>query len=171
MLIVLSWKFKKKRWQSYYDSQSIKLNAIWKILMNACDKTVQQSKTCYIYEKLSHYFKNYTQNKYKNKSKFYNKQDKSFAATKKDQKNKHQVLSWTACYKNNCHTHLSDKKDLKWYLKLSWKNHFYTAIHHQLKVHDENSDESSFIMIAKSEILDSEAYNLNRSNDIKEAIH
>jgi len=38
-------------------------------------------------------------------------------------------------------------------------------------VHDENSDESSFTMIAKSEILDSEAYDLNRLNDIKEAIH
>jgi len=38
-------------------------------------------------------------------------------------------------------------------------------------VHDENSDESSFTMIAKSEILDSEAYDSNRLNDIKEAIH
>ncbi len=38
-------------------------------------------------------------------------------------------------------------------------------------MHDENSDESSFTMIAKSEILDSEAYDLNRLNDIKEAIH
>jgi len=38
-------------------------------------------------------------------------------------------------------------------------------------VHDEKSDESSFTMIAKSEILNSEAYNLNRLNSIKEAIH
>jgi len=38
-------------------------------------------------------------------------------------------------------------------------------------VHDENSDESSFTMIAKSEIFDSEAYNLNRSDSIEEAIH
>jgi len=38
-------------------------------------------------------------------------------------------------------------------------------------VHDENSDESSFIMIMKLKILDSEAYDLNRSNDIEKAIH
>jgi len=93
MSIVLSRKFKKKRRQSYYDSQSIKLNATRKILMNARDKTVQQSKTCYICKKLSHYFKNCTQNKYKNKSKSYDKQDRSFAATKEDQKDKHQALS------------------------------------------------------------------------------
>ncbi len=60
MSIVLSRKFKKRQWQSYYDSQFMKLDAIWKILMNACDKTVQQSKTCYICKKLSHYFKNCT---------------------------------------------------------------------------------------------------------------
>ncbi len=169
--VVLSWKFKKKRWQSYYDSQSMKLNATWKISMNARDKTVQQSKTCYTCKKLSHYFKNCTQNKYKNKSKSYDKQDRSFAATKENQKNKHQALSWTACYENNCRTHLSNKKDLRWYLKLSWKNRFYAATHHQSKVHDENSDESSFTMIAKPEIFDSEAYDLNRSNSIEEAIH
>ncbi len=40
MSIVLSRKFKKKRRQSYYDSQSMKLDATWKISMNACDKTV-----------------------------------------------------------------------------------------------------------------------------------
>ncbi len=73
MSVVLSWKFKKKRWQSYYDFQSMKLDATWKILMNAHDKTVQQSKTCYTCEKLSHYFKNCSQNKYKNKLKFYDK--------------------------------------------------------------------------------------------------
>ncbi len=106
MSVVLSRKFKKRWWQSYYDSQFMKLNAIWKISMNACNKTVQQSKTCYICKRLSHYFKNYTQNKYKNKSKFYDKQDRFFAAMKEDQKDKHQVLSWTACYKNNCCTHL-----------------------------------------------------------------
>ncbi len=58
--VVLSRKFKKKRRQSYYDSQSMKLDAIRKILMNVCDKTVQQSKTCYTCKKLSHYFKNCT---------------------------------------------------------------------------------------------------------------
>ncbi len=113
MSIVLSRKFKKKRQQSYYDSQSMKLDATQKISMNARNKTVQQSKTCYTCEKLSHYFKNCTQNKYKNKLKSYDKQDRSFAATKEDQKDKHQALSWTACYKNNCHTHLSDKKGSK----------------------------------------------------------
>ncbi len=40
MSVVLSWKFKKKRWQSYYDFQSMKLDAIQKISMNAHDKTV-----------------------------------------------------------------------------------------------------------------------------------
>ncbi len=149
----------------------MKLDATWKISMNTHDKTAQQSKTCYTCEKLSHYFKNCTQNKYKNKLKFYDKQDRSFAATKENQKDKHQALSWTTCYKDNCCTHLSDKKDSEWYLKLSRKNHFYTATHRQSEVHDENSDKSSFTMIAKSEILDSEAYDLNRMNSIEEAIH
>ncbi len=90
---------------------------------------------------------------------------------KEDQRDKHQALSWTACYKNNCHTHLSDKKDSEWYLKLSWKNHFYAATHHQSEVHDEDSDESSFTMITKPEIFDSEAYDLNRLNNIEEVIH
>ncbi len=91
-LIVLSWKFKKKQQQSYYDSWFMKLNATWKILMNACNKTVQQSKTCYTCKKLSYYFKDCTQNKYKNKSKLYDKQDKSFATTKEDRKNTHDSL-------------------------------------------------------------------------------
>ena len=51
------------------------------------------------------------------------------------------------------------------------KNHFYAATHRQSKVHDENSDKSSFTMIAKSKIFDSEAYDLNRLNSIEEAIH
>jgi len=38
-------------------------------------------------------------------------------------------------------------------------------------VHDEKSDESSFTMIAKSEILDSEEYDLNRLNNTKKVIH
>jgi len=66
---------------------------------------------------------------------------------------------------------LSDKKDFEWYLKLSWKNYFYAATHHQSKVHDEKSDESSFTMIMKSKILDSKEYDLNRLNSTKEAIH
>jgi len=171
MSVVLSRKFKKRRRQSYYDSQLMKLDATWKISTNARDKTAQQSKTCYTCEKLNHYFKNCTQNKYKNKSKSYDKQDRSFATTKEDQKDKHQALSWTACYENNCCIYLSDKKDSEWYSKLSWKNRFYAATHRQSETHDEDSDESSFTMIAKSEILDSEAYDLNRSNDIEEAIH
>ncbi len=51
----------------------MKLDATQKISINACDKTIQQSKTCYICKKLNHYFKDCTQNKYKNKSKFYDK--------------------------------------------------------------------------------------------------
>ncbi len=93
MSVVLSRKFKKKRRQSYYDSQSMKLDAIRKLSTNARDKTAQQSKTCYICEKLNHYFKNCTQNKYKNKSKSYDKQGRSFAATKENQRDKHQMLS------------------------------------------------------------------------------
>jgi len=38
-------------------------------------------------------------------------------------------------------------------------------------VHDENSDESSFIIIMKSKIFDSEAYDLNRLNNVKKVIH
>jgi len=81
------------------------------------------------------------------------------------------VLLWTSCYKDNYHIHLSDKKDSEWYLKLSWKNCFYAATHHQSEVHDEKSDESSFIMIMKSEILNSEAYDSNRLNNTEEAIY
>ena len=90
---------------------------------------------------------------------------------KENQKDKHQALSWTACYENNCCIHLSNKKDSEWYLKLSWKNHFYAATHHQSEVHDEKSDESSFTMIVKSKILDSKEYDLNKLNSTKEAIH
>jgi len=56
-------------------------------------------------------------------------------------------------------------------LKLSQKNHFYAATYHQSEVHDEKSDESLFIMIAKSKIFDSEAYDSDRSNSTEEAIH
>jgi len=38
-------------------------------------------------------------------------------------------------------------------------------------VHDEKSDESLFTMIMKSKILNSEEYDLNRSNSTEEAIH
>ncbi len=38
-------------------------------------------------------------------------------------------------------------------------------------MHDENSDESLFTIIVKSKILNSEAYDLNKLNDIEEAIH
>jgi len=84
---------KEKKKQLYYDSQSMKLDATRKISTNACNKTVQQSKTCYTCEKLDHFFRDCTQNKYKNKSKLYDRQDKSFTATKEDQKDKHQALS------------------------------------------------------------------------------
>ncbi len=80
-------------------------------------------------------------------------------------------MSWTACYEDNCCIHLSNKKDSEWYSKLSRKNHFYAAIHHQSKVHDEKSDKSSFTMIMKSKILNSEEYDLNRLNSTEEAIH
>jgi len=56
-------------------------------------------------------------------------------------------------------------------LKLLQKNRFYAATHRSSEVHDKNNDESSFTIVAKSEILDSEAYDLNRSNSIEEAIH
>ena len=81
--VSVAWSKRKKK-QFYYNSQSMKLNTIQKISMNAHDKTVQQSKACYTCEKLDYFFRNCTQNKYKNKLKLYDKQDKSFAATKKD---------------------------------------------------------------------------------------
>jgi len=86
--VSVAWSKRKKK-QLYYDSQSMKLDATRKISMNTRDKTVQQSKACYIYKKLDHFFKDCIQNKYKNKSKLYDKQDRSFAATKEDQKDKH----------------------------------------------------------------------------------
>ncbi len=51
---------KKKKKQFYYDSQSMKLDAIQNISMNARDKTVQQSKTCYTCEKLDYFFRDCT---------------------------------------------------------------------------------------------------------------
>jgi hypothetical protein len=71
----------------------MKLNTTQKILMNACDKTVQQSKACYTCKKLNHFFRDCIQNKYKLKLKFYDKQNRFFAAMKEDQKDKHQALS------------------------------------------------------------------------------
>ncbi len=38
-------------------------------------------------------------------------------------------------------------------------------------MHDENSDESLFTMIAKSEILNNKVYDLNRLNSIEEVIY
>ncbi len=81
--VSVAWSKKKKK-QLYYNFQLMKLNATWKILMNARDKTIQQSKSCYTCKKLDHFFRDCTQNKYKNKSKFYDKQNRSFAAIKKD---------------------------------------------------------------------------------------
>ncbi len=57
--VSVAWSKKKKK-QSYYNSQFMKLNAIWKILMNAHDKTVQQSKACYTCKKLDHFFRDCT---------------------------------------------------------------------------------------------------------------
>ncbi len=85
----VAWSKGKKKQQLYYDSRSMKLDAIQKISINTCNKTVQQSKTCYTCEKLNHFFRDCIQNKYKNKSKLYDKQDRSFTATKEDQKDKH----------------------------------------------------------------------------------
>ncbi len=81
--VSIAWSKEKKK-QLYYDSQSMKLDVIWKISMNTCNKTVQQSKTCYTCKKLDYFFRDCTQNKYKNKSKLYDKQDRSFATTKED---------------------------------------------------------------------------------------
>ncbi len=80
--VSVAWNKRKKK-QSYYNSQSMKIYVTWKILMNACDKTVQQSKACYTCKKLDHFFKDCTQNKYKNKSKLYDKQDRSFRSNKR----------------------------------------------------------------------------------------
>ncbi len=70
--VSVAW-IKKKKKQLYYNSQSMKLNATRKISTNAREKTVQQSKTCYTCKKLNHFFRDCTQNKYKNKSKSYDK--------------------------------------------------------------------------------------------------
>ncbi len=70
--VSVAW-IKKKKKQLYYDSQFMKLDATRKISTNAREKTVQQSKTCYTCKKLNHFFRDCTQNKYKNKSKSYDK--------------------------------------------------------------------------------------------------
>ncbi len=90
---------------------------------------------------------------------------------KEVKKNTHDKMFWTECYDDQCCMHLSDKKDSRWYSKSSRKNHFYTATHCQSEVHNENSDESSFTIIVKSKIFNSKAYDSNRLNNIKKAIH
>ena len=170
MPVVLGRKSKKGRRQPYYGPQPMELDATRKIPTNARGKTVQQSKACYTCGKMGHYSKDCTQNKYKNKPKPYDKQGRSFAATKEDQGDKHQALSWTACYEDNCRTHLSDKEGSGWYPKPSRKNRSYAATHRRPEVHDEDSDESSFTMVAEPEIPDSEAYDSDRSDSTEEAI-
>ncbi len=93
----------------------MKLNVTWKKSINVKEKQIftwQKDNECFTCKKLKHYSQDCTQNKYKFKSSFYNKKEKTFAATKIAQNN-HKKLSWTACYDDNCHTYLNDKKNLK----------------------------------------------------------
>ena len=80
---------KEKSQKLYYDSQFMKLNAMHRILMNAHDKMIIQEQVCYICNKVEHYFRECSQNKNRNKSKFNDKYDKFFATMKESSVNDH----------------------------------------------------------------------------------
>ena len=98
---------------------------------------------------MKHFFKECTQNRYKNKLSSYNKNNRFIAITKIAKTDKHNRLSWTACYDNSCYIHLDDKKDSRWFSKSSRRIKSLAATYRQLEVHDENSKKKFFTMISE----------------------
>lgn len=176
-------RVKDRARKPYYRPQLMKINATQryekpreerfvKQLERKLNDFRQKSKECYTCEKLEHFLRKCTQNRYKDKSKSYNKQGKSFAAVERTERDKHNNLSWTACYEDNCVTHVSDKEGSEWYSKPSRKNRLFATTHRQSEAHDENNDEKSYIMIEKSIIPDSEDSDQDSTIDaINQVIH
>ena len=77
-------------------------------------------------------------------------------------------MFWMSCYKDNCATHLSDKKDSEWYLKSSWRNQFYAAVYYESEVHDENNNEDSYIMIENVKVFNNEKSDMKKFISIEE---
>ena len=160
--VMLSKKQKEKdHRQSYYESQSIKINVIQRKFYLTFERKpqnkLQRDKDCYTCEKLKHFSRKYTQNKYKNKFSSYDKNNRIIAVTKIVQQDEHNRLLWTACYDNSCYTHLNNKEGLKWFSKSLRRIKFLAATHRQSDVHDENNEKKFFIIISKK--------NENREDD------
>ena len=128
-----------------------------KTLKRKSQNKIQRKQNCYTCDKLKHFFRKCVQNKYKNKSSSYNKNDRFIATTKIIKSDDYQRLSWTACYNDSCYTHLDDKKDSSWFSKLLRRVKFLVATHRQSEVHDENSEKKFFIIILEK--------HENREND------
>ena len=96
--MMLKKKLKRKdHCQPYYKPQSMKINVTQRKLYQTSDKKpqnkVQREKGCYTCEKMRHFSKEYTQNKYKSKLSSYNKNDRFTAATKIVKTDDHNRLS------------------------------------------------------------------------------
>ena len=87
----------KSHRQSYYKSQSMKINITQKKFYLTFERKsqnkLQRDKNCYTCEKLEHFSREYTQNKYKNKLLSYDKNDRIIAVTKITQQDKHNRFS------------------------------------------------------------------------------
>ena len=62
--------------------------------------------------------------------------------------NQHNSMSWTACYNDICQTHQSDKKDFRWYSKLSRKDLHETQVKKHVKsLYSRSDSEESYEVI------------------------
>ena len=96
--IMLSKKFKEKDYrQFYYESQSMKINVTQRKFQKASERKSQnkllREQECYTCEKMRHFFKKCTQNRYKNKSSLYDKNDRFITITKTAKTDEHNRLS------------------------------------------------------------------------------
>ena len=95
---MLSKKQKEKdQRQSYYEPQSMKIDVTQRKFFQTSKRKsqnkIQKEKNCYTCDKLEHFFKKCTQNKYKNKSSSYDKNDRFIAITKIAKQDEHNRLS------------------------------------------------------------------------------